>query len=114
MNKNDIVTLIRINFWANDRILSACERILTHKFRHLHNPYSGWGSLRDILAHTLDTEYGWCSVLQALDADAILKVDDFAGVAALKFFGTLNALLGLIILPDWTMRTLTSGTVIIP
>ena len=34
--------------------------------------------------HTLDTEYGWRSVLQALNADEILGVDDFPTVAVLK------------------------------
>ena len=34
--------------------------------------------------HTLDTEYGWCSVLQELDADEVLLVDDFPIAAFLK------------------------------
>jgi len=84
MNKNDIATLIHFNFWANDRILTACKRISAHEFRRLHTPDPGWGSLRGILVHTLDTEYGWRSVLQALDADDILEADDFADVVALK------------------------------
>lgn len=84
MNKSDIVTLVHFNFWANERILSTCERISTDEFKRPHRPDPGWGSLRGILAHTLDTEYGWRSVLQALDADDILQADDFDDVAALK------------------------------
>ncbi|MCG2787007.1 MAG: DinB family protein [Anaerolineae bacterium] len=84
MNKGEIVTLIHFNFWANERILSTCERISTDEFTRPHTPDPGWGSLRGILAHTLDTEYGWRSVLQALDADNILDADDFDDVAALK------------------------------
>ncbi len=84
MNKGDIVTLVHFNFWANERILSTCERISTDEFTRPHTPDPGWGSLRGILVHALDTEYGWRSVLQALDADNILEANDFDDVAALK------------------------------
>ena len=84
MNKGEIVTLIHFNFWANERILSACERISNYEFTRPHTSDPGWGSLRGILVHTLDTEYGWRSVLQALDTDNILEADDFDDVAALK------------------------------
>lgn len=85
MNKTEITTLIHFNFWANDRILNACKRISPDEFTRLHVPDPGWGSLRGILVHTLDAEYGWRSILQALDADNILNADDFANVEALKF-----------------------------
>ena len=84
MNKSEIATLLHFNFWANARILSTCERISTDEFTRLHTPDPGWGSLRGILVHTLDTEYGWRSVLQALDEDKILEAGDFADVAALQ------------------------------
>lgn len=84
MNKSDIATLIHFNFWANDRILATCERISVDEFTRLHAPDPGWGNLRGILVHTLDTEYGWRSVLQALDEDGILEADNFADTAALK------------------------------
>jgi uncharacterized damage-inducible protein DinB len=54
------------------------------EFTRLQTPDPGWGSLRGILVHTLDTEVGWCSVLQVLDEDHILVEDDFADVHALK------------------------------
>ena len=84
MNKSDIASLIRFNFWANDRILRSCERISVDEFTRLHTPDPGWGSLRGILVHTLDAEVGWRSVLQALDEDHILEADDFADVHALR------------------------------
>jgi uncharacterized damage-inducible protein DinB len=84
MNKNDITTLIHFNFWANDRILTSCEHISLEEFTRRHTPDPGWGSLRGILVHTLDTEVGWRSVLQASDEDHILVEDDFADVHALK------------------------------
>jgi uncharacterized damage-inducible protein DinB len=86
MNKSEITTLIDFNFWANDRILNACEHISTDEFTRLHAPNPGWDSLRGILVHTLDAEYGWRSVLQGLDANYILNADDFADVEALKSF----------------------------
>ncbi|PKN94224.1 MAG: hypothetical protein CVU44_07435 [Chloroflexi bacterium HGW-Chloroflexi-6] len=84
MNKVDIVTLIHFNFWANERILSTCKRISTDEFTRPHTSDPGWGSLRGILVHTLDTEYGWRSVLQALDADNILEAEDFDDLEVLK------------------------------
>ncbi|MCU0492187.1 MAG: DinB family protein [Chloroflexaceae bacterium] len=84
MNKAAIATLIAYNFWANERILAACERLTTEEFSRTVVPDPGWGSLRATLVHALDTEYGWRSVLQALDASEILEVDDFADVATLK------------------------------
>lgn len=69
MNKSDVSTVIHFNFWANDRILKARERISADQFTRLHAPDPGWGSLRGILVHTLDAEYGWRSVLQSLNAD---------------------------------------------
>jgi uncharacterized damage-inducible protein DinB len=32
MHKTEIETLVAYNFWANDRILNACERIPTDAF----------------------------------------------------------------------------------
>jgi len=84
MNKNDITALVHFNFWANDRILAVCERISVGEFIREHTPDPGWGSLRSTLVHTLDAEYGWRSVLQALDPDEILKADDFADGSTLK------------------------------
>lgn len=84
MNRLDIVTLIHFNFWANERILAACNRISVEEFTRLLATDPGWGSLHGILVHTLDAEYGWRCVLQALDADEILQADNFGDVAALK------------------------------
>jgi uncharacterized damage-inducible protein DinB len=84
MNKRDIDTLIRFNFWANRRILAACEHISPDEFIREVTPDPGWGTLRGILVHTLDAEYGWRSVLQSQAADDILKAADFADVSLLQ------------------------------
>lgn len=84
MNKNDVSTLIRFNFWANGRVLAACEHLTPDEFRREVIPDPGWGSLRGILVHTLDTEYGWRSILQGQEANTILEASQFADVAALR------------------------------
>ena len=84
MNKKDISTLVHFNFWANDRLLAACKHLSPDEFTRELTPDPGWGSLRGILAHTLDTEYGWRSILQAKEANDILEASDFADVAALQ------------------------------
>lgn len=84
MNKADISLLLTYNFWANERILAACDGVSTEAFTRAVTPDPGWGSLRGILVHALDAEYGWRCVLQAQDADEILDVADFADVATLK------------------------------
>jgi len=84
MDKSVFSTLIAYNFWANGRILAACERISADEFTRQVRPDPGWGSLRGILVHTLDAEYGWRSILQSNDVDTILEAADFADVAALN------------------------------
>ena len=84
MNKNDISTLIRFNFWANGRLLAACKHLTEDEFTREVTPNPGWASLREVLVHTLDTEYGWRSSLQGQQSSPILEASDFANVAALK------------------------------
>lgn len=84
MNKNDLTIFIHFNFWANGRVLAACERLSRDEFTREVTPDPGWGSLRGILVHTLDTEYGWRSTLQAQNSNRILEAADFADVATLK------------------------------
>ena len=84
MNKSDITTLLYFNYWANSRILAACELISLEEFKLPVTPDPGWGSLGGILVHILDTEYGWRSALQVLDEDYILKENDFSDVEEIK------------------------------
>ena len=84
MNKNDITTLIQFNFWADERILDACEQLSFNVFMQPVDPNPGWGSLRGVLVHILDTEFGWRTVLQPGVEDIILKESDFEDVASLK------------------------------
>lgn len=84
MHKADISALIAYNFWADDRILTACEQVSVDEFTREITPNPGWGSLRGILVHGLDTEYGWRLILQAQDASEILNEADFADVSTLR------------------------------
>ena len=84
MNPNDMTTLIRFNFWANDRLIRACDRLTWDELTRPITPDPGWGSLLEVLIHILDTEFGWRAVLQAQDADKILEASDFSHMAALK------------------------------
>lgn len=84
MDTSAIATLVRFSFWGTDRILAACEHIAADGFTREVAPDPGWGSLRDLLVHALDAEYGWRCILRSQDADDILDATDFADVAALK------------------------------
>lgn len=84
MNKSDITTLVQFNFWANERILAACANLSADQFTRAVTPDPGWGSLRAILVHTLDAEYGWRALLQGVDEEGVLEAADFADVAALQ------------------------------
>ncbi len=83
MNKSEIETFVRFNFWANERLLEACQQLSADEFTQAVTPDPGWGSLRGILVHTLDTEYGWRMNLQSDDSDVILNESDFPDVASL-------------------------------
>ena len=80
MNKKEISALVTYNFWANQRLLRACERLSTSKFIRTVTPDPGWGSLRGILVHIMDAEYGWRS---EYDSD-VLVAHTFADVAAVS------------------------------
>ena len=84
MEKLEIETLVQFNFWANDRILEACEQLPFEKLKQPITPDPGWGNLLGILVHILDAEYGWRSVLQSRSSEEILQPDDFADIAALR------------------------------
>lgn len=84
MNKHEILTLIHFNFWANGRVLGAAEHLSPDAFTGEITPDPGWGTLRGVLVHILDTEFGWRANMQGQAADIILEAADFADVAALK------------------------------
>jgi uncharacterized damage-inducible protein DinB len=84
MNNPDIATLVAYNFWADERILAACEGLTAAEFTQAAALDPGWGSLRGILVHALDAETGWRAVLQGQGGGFLLQESDFADVAALR------------------------------
>jgi uncharacterized damage-inducible protein DinB len=84
MHKNDIETLIAYNFWADNEILNACERLSAADFTRQATPDPGWHSLRGTLVHLLDTEYGWRAALQNLPDSDVMREADFPNVASLR------------------------------
>lgn len=64
MQHNDVITLYEYNYWANDRILAASALLSDEQYGVPVAPNPGYGSLRSILVHMLDTERGWRMLCQ--------------------------------------------------
>jgi uncharacterized damage-inducible protein DinB len=84
MNKSDISALIAYNFWADERIFAMCEQITTEEFTRKIVPNPGWDSLRGILVHLVDSEYGWRLNLETQNSLEILEEVNFANVSELR------------------------------
>lgn len=84
MHQSDIVTLISYTFWADGRVLDACERISSEDFVRAAIPDPGWHTLRGTLVHALDTAYGWRMALQAREDRGVIDENDLSTVARLK------------------------------
>ena len=57
MQKSDLLLLYDYNYWANQRILAAAEKVSQEEFSApaRHN----WGGLREILVHVMEAEWVW-------------------------------------------------------
>ena len=84
VNKNELLTLARYDFWANGRLLATAQSLTMNQLTEPLDPDPGWGTLRGILVHMLDTEFGWRATVQAQDADTILQEEDFPDIASLQ------------------------------
>ncbi|MBI3957263.1 MAG: DinB family protein [Chloroflexi bacterium] len=62
MNIRDILTLYDYHYWANQRILAAAAQSGQEQF--LARAGHSLGSLRALLAHCVDAEYGWRTLWQ--------------------------------------------------
>ena len=79
-----MVTLISYTFWADLRVLSACEKVSPEEFVRVVTPDPGWHSLRGTLVHALDTAYGWRTALQEIEDTGVIDEHLFADAASLK------------------------------
>ena len=64
MKRSELQTLYDFNAWANQRILAAAAAVSAEQLEAAPTPHPGYGSLRSVLIHTLDTEYGWRMLCQ--------------------------------------------------
>jgi uncharacterized damage-inducible protein DinB len=62
MQTADLVALYKYNDWANRRILTATAKLTPDQF--LAETGLSWGSVRDVLVHTLGAEWIWRMRLQ--------------------------------------------------
>jgi len=84
MHKNDILTLISYTFWADSRVLDACEALPVEDFTRVVSPDPGWHSLRGTIVHTIDTAYGWRTKLMDIKDTGVIDEALFADVASLR------------------------------
>ena len=112
MTITELSTLIHFNTWANNQILTTCEQLTQEEFTQALTPNPGWGSIRGILVHMLDTEWGWRTQLQPDLEDIILKESDFPDMATVKARWEVEQKAWLELMEDFDSQKLqqTSGT----
>ena len=82
MNRQDILTLLEYNAWANTRALDACAALSPEELvRDLGNSFP---SVRDTLAHILGAEWIWLRRWQGESPTTLLAAAGFPTVASLK------------------------------
>lgn len=67
MTKNDLLLLFNYHDWGNRRILNAAAGLSREQF--VTAPGHGLESLRAILSHCIDAEYGWRTLWQTGTTD---------------------------------------------
>jgi uncharacterized damage-inducible protein DinB len=75
-------TLIDYNFWANERVLLAADKVSEAQF--LAPAHFSWGGLRGTLVHTLSAEWSWRSRWQGVSPSAPLAPEEYPTVSALR------------------------------
>jgi uncharacterized damage-inducible protein DinB len=82
MDRQDILTLLEYNAWANTRSLEVSAALSPEQFlRDLGNSFS---SVRDTLAHILGAEWIWLRRWQGESPSKGLSAVEFPTVASLK------------------------------
>jgi uncharacterized damage-inducible protein DinB len=83
MQAEDIQILFSYNYWANERIFSAAEHLNDEQF--VAPTDFGYGSLRDILVHTMGAEWMWRKRCQKnISPPAMPRADAFPTLASLR------------------------------
>jgi uncharacterized damage-inducible protein DinB len=84
MRQIDLLELADFNYWANRRLLAACEQLAPDQWTSTST--TGTRTLRGTLVHALDTEWSWRLRLQdpVVPGDGEdMREEDFPTVAAL-------------------------------
>jgi uncharacterized damage-inducible protein DinB len=74
MKIEDILIMYEYHYWATAKILDAAAKVNQTQFI---TPYGTFGSLRGILVHLVDAEYGWRIIFQTGVVGFDLKEADF-------------------------------------
>ncbi len=82
MNLADIHLMYEYNYWANARILDHSEQVTPEQY--MAPSTHSFGSLHATLIHTLDTEYGWRTLLQSSVFSTDMTADDLPTLAAVR------------------------------
>jgi uncharacterized damage-inducible protein DinB len=82
MRVEDMLILYEYNYWANGRILAAAARVSQEQFS-VPSAHS-LGSLRRILLHTLDAEFGWRMRCQHNQSTPDMSEADFPTLDAIE------------------------------
>ena len=82
MRNSDVARLLAFNYWANRRLLAACEGLTPEQWTAGDTVTNR--TLRGTLVHALDTEWSWRLRLRDPGARGEeMREEDFATVAAL-------------------------------
>ena len=82
MENTELIYLFDYNYWANERILTAAQRVSTEQF--IASFPLSHGSLRGMLVHTLSAETIWRQRCQeGISPTRLLQENDFPDLQAL-------------------------------
>jgi uncharacterized damage-inducible protein DinB len=82
MNKQELQVLYDYHYWARDRMLTAVEPLTPDQFtRDMGNSFR---SVRDTVAHIYSADWAWYSRWMGESPTALIPVDMFPDVAAIR------------------------------
>ena len=82
MNKQELQLLYDYHYWARDRMLAAVEPLPPDQFTR--DMGSSFRSVRDTVAHIYSADWAWYCRWMGESPTALLPVDMFPDVAAIR------------------------------
>jgi uncharacterized damage-inducible protein DinB len=80
MKIDEIKLMYEYNYWADQRILTTCDKVSQEQY----NASTGYSSLRATVVHTLDAEWSWRLTCQGTPTTQELTEADLPTLDALK------------------------------